>query len=132
MAVLGEAVTPQIADAWYNGYWNLAKVRDHIEGDCMTVGLLWGGHEGARDELKLTCPQVFIQRERGIYERAVSVGGWEGFKPFKIARRVEESTEITSFYLEPVDGGAVPAYLPGQYIAVAISIPSLGHRQARQ
>lgn len=26
-AVLGEALTPEIADAWYHGYWNLAKVR---------------------------------------------------------------------------------------------------------
>lgn len=24
--ILGDAVTPEVADAWYNGYWNLAHV----------------------------------------------------------------------------------------------------------
>lgn len=43
-----------------------------------------------------------------------------------------ESTEITSFYLAPEDGVALPRYLPGQYISLQLYIPKLGLRQPRQ
>lgn len=99
-AVLGEALTPEIADAWYHGYWNLAK--------------------------------VFIQRERELYDAAQEAGGWEGFRPLRVARRERESDEITSFYFEHKNGGRVPPHTPGQYIAISVPIPALGHRQARQ
>ncbi|MDA1005467.1 MAG: NO-inducible flavohemoprotein [Verrucomicrobia bacterium] len=45
---------------------------------------------------------------------------WEGFKPFRIARKVVESESIASFYLEAEDGNPAPAFLPGQYLTVRI------------
>ena len=39
-----------------------------------------------------------------------------------IAKKVEESAEITSFYLRPEDGGAVVAHQPGQYIGLRLFI----------
>lgn len=43
---------------------------------------------------------------------------WEGFRPFRVARRVIEdgAATICSFHLEPVDGATLPAYLPGQFL----------------
>ncbi|ODO02849.1 hypothetical protein I350_05690 [Cryptococcus amylolentus CBS 6273] len=100
--ILGDAVTPEIGDAWYNGYWNLAH--------------------------------VFIDREKAIYSEAVQAGGWEGWRSFKVVKRVKESDQITSFYLKPADGSTkpLPKFNPGQYTAVSIHVPALGHKQARQ
>lgn len=64
---------------------------------------------------------ILIGREKQIYdENAKKTGGWEGFRKFKIERKVPESSVITSFYLIPVDGGQIPNYLPGQYITVSM------------
>lgn len=75
---------------------------------------------------------MFIQRERELYDAAQEAGGWEGFRPLRVARRERESDEITSFYFERMDGGRLPPHKPGQYIAISVPIPALGHRQARQ
>lgn len=43
-----------------------------------------------------------------------------GFREFRVVNKVVESSEITSFYLEPIDGGALDAVLPGQYITLLV------------
>ncbi|MDR0271144.1 NO-inducible flavohemoprotein [Paenibacillus sp.] len=64
---------------------------------------------------------VFISVEDEMYREAESVpGGWRGFRPFVVERKVKESDVITSFYLKPEDGGAISGYLPGQYITVRV------------
>ncbi|KAI0099140.1 globin-like protein [Nemania sp. FL0031] len=72
---------------------------------------------------------IFIGREQQIY---VAFENWTGWRRFKIREKVAESTEITSFYLTPEDGVALPQYLPGQYISLQLYIPKLGLRQPRQ
>ncbi|PWY80523.1 bacterial hemoglobin [Aspergillus heteromorphus CBS 117.55] len=72
---------------------------------------------------------IMIGREAALYQAAE---GWTDFREFRIARKIPESSEITSFYLEPVDGKALPLFLPGQYISVQILVPELGHPQVRQ
>ncbi|MED4531112.1 NO-inducible flavohemoprotein [Metabacillus fastidiosus] len=68
--------------------------------------------------------QVFIDVEKEMYEEATNqTGGWKDFKKFKVVKKVEESAIITSFYLEPSDKTALPAFLPGQYITIRLSIP---------
>lgn len=67
---------------------------------------------------------IMIGREAQIYqEHATKLHGWEGFKSFKVLRTENESSIITSFYLCPVDGQAVPTYKPGQYITVRVPGP---------
>lgn len=95
--ILGDALTPEIHDAWAAAYWQLAD--------------------------------VLIKREEELYKQA---DGWTDWRDFRIAKRVPESSEITSFYLEPVDGKPLPTFLPGQYISVQLFVPSLKHLQARQ
>lgn len=67
---------------------------------------------------------LFIGREQQIYrENAEKAGGWEGFKAFQVLRKEPESSNITSFYLAPSDGAALPDFKPGQYTTVRIATP---------
>ncbi|UOQ69700.1 NO-inducible flavohemoprotein [Hymenobacter volaticus] len=71
--------------------------------------------------------------ESGLYQNAVNQeGGWTGWRPFTVQQKVVESTEITSFYLYPTDGGKVADYLPGQYVSVRLFLPELNLFQPRQ
>ncbi|MHB0852247.1 NO-inducible flavohemoprotein [Stutzerimonas nitrititolerans] len=66
---------------------------------------------------------ILIGTEERIYSATEEApGGWRGARRFHIARKVSESAEITSFYLQPEDGGAVLAHKPGQYIGLRLVI----------
>ncbi|MEB0243967.1 nitric oxide dioxygenase, partial [Pseudomonas sp. 5C2] len=66
---------------------------------------------------------LFISTEKAIYEQHQQTkGSWLGWRNFKIAKKVVESDEITSFYLAPVDGGDLPKYEAGQYISVRVFV----------
>jgi nitric oxide dioxygenase len=75
---------------------------------------------------------IMISKEDAMLKET---NGWDDWKDFKIARKVRESEEITSFYLEPVDSNLkLPMYKPGQYISVNTFVEELdsGVWQARQ
>src|SRR5690606_29830185 len=73
---------------------------------------------------------ILIGAEEQVYSsKETASGGWRGARAFRIARKVEESTEITSFYLTPVDGAAVVAHEPGQYIGLRVQIDGQEHRR---
>ena len=72
---------------------------------------------------------IMIGKESQIMEQA---GGWTDWRDFRIAKKVKESDEITSFYLEPVDGKSLPSYKPGQYLSVKTTVPKLNYMQPRQ
>ncbi|APA12150.1 hypothetical protein sscle_09g069200 [Sclerotinia sclerotiorum 1980 UF-70] len=72
---------------------------------------------------------IMINREAQLYQEA---GEWKEWRDFRIAKKVKESSIITSFYLEPVDGKLLPLFKPGQYISVQIPIPQFGYMQSRQ
>ena len=72
-----------------------------------------------------TLADVFIGRERGIYDaQRQTAGGWNGYRRMVVDRKVPESEIVTSFYLRPEDGGALPCFLPGQYLTVRIDHPT--------
>ncbi|KAK3485420.1 globin-like protein [Neurospora hispaniola] len=75
---------------------------------------------------------VFIGVEGGMYEENEKKDHWKGWRKFRIARKVEESSSISSFYLRPVDGATLPKYLPGQYVSVQVLVSQLGYLQSRQ
>lgn len=73
---------------------------------------------------------ILIGAESQAYDRNASAdGGWRGARAFRVARKQVESAEITSFYLEPVDGGAVMAHLPGQFIGLRAVIDGTEQRR---
>lgn len=73
---------------------------------------------------------ALIDEEARVYrEKGVQPGE---FMPVRVARKVRESATVTSFHLEALDGGSLPAFQPGQYISLALHVDALGLRQARQ
>ncbi|WP_100374151.1 NO-inducible flavohemoprotein [Bacillus sp. FJAT-45037] len=76
---------------------------------------------------------VCIGVENEMYKEAASqVGGWSDFKEFVVAKKVRESDVITSFYLQPWDGGTIADYQAGQYITIKIQPEGHEHTHLRQ
>ncbi len=76
---------------------------------------------------------VFIQREEAIYQETEQLeGGWRDTRAFRISAIEEQSAVIKSFTLTPVDGGAVAAFKPGQYITVPLHPAGFAFQQNRQ
>lgn len=63
-----------------------------------------------------------FQSEADLYKEAEKDNGWRLFKPFKVARKVAENEEVTSFYLLPKDSSTLPESKPGQYITIRVTV----------
>ncbi|SIT89206.1 NO-inducible flavohemoprotein [Edaphobacillus lindanitolerans] len=109
------------------GYHLLGAIKE-VLGDAATPEII-----GAWGEAYEAIADAFIGVEKGMYEEATQQeNGWDGFKDFVVAKKVEESDVITSFYLKPADGKGVPSYIPGQYLTVRVSIPGEKYTMIRQ
>ncbi|MBY6087977.1 NO-inducible flavohemoprotein [Priestia flexa] len=76
---------------------------------------------------------IFISVEKEMYEQAEGAkGGWSDYKPFVVAKKVKESSDVYSFYLKPVDQNPLPTFLPGQYVSVRVQVPSEEFMSIRQ
>jgi nitric oxide dioxygenase len=96
----------------------LRAIREVLGPEIATDAVIeaWGAAYGQLADL-------LIGIEEGAYaEKEHANGGWRGTRAFKVARKVKESDEITSFYLEPADGGALYEFKPGQYLGLRLSI----------
>ena len=49
---------------------------------------------------------------------------WRGFRPFRVSRKVRESSNVISLVLDPTDGQPVAAGLPGQFVVLRLDPPS--------
>lgn len=100
-AILGDAATDEILEAWAKAYQVIAD--------------------------------VFIDVEKGMYqETAEQKGGWTGYRDFTVYKKEKESDVITSFYLKPMDGGALPSFEAGQYLTVKVKVPGIPYTCQRQ
>lgn len=73
---------------------------------------------------------ILIGAEENLYKQKEEAdGGWRGAREFRLARRVEESLEIVSFYFAPVDGKPVLKAEPGQYIGLRLMIDGAEQRR---
>ncbi|MDQ0270461.1 NO-inducible flavohemoprotein [Cytobacillus purgationiresistens] len=97
------------------GHHLLASMEE-VLGDSATEEII-----GAWGEAYHVISQIFIDVEDGMYQHSEGQpGGWKGFKPFTIVRKVEESALITSFYLKPKEGMKLPAFSSGQYVTIQV------------
>ena len=93
----------------------LAAIRELLGPELATDALIdaWAAAYGQLVE-------VVTGREAQLYAEQESRHGWTGFRPFEVVRRVRESAEIVSLYLEPVDGGAIGEHQAGQYLTLRL------------
>ena len=76
---------------------------------------------------------AFISIEAEMYDEAAhQKGGWDGFRRFIVARKIEESKVITSFYLKPEDNKEIADFEPGQYISLKIEMEGEQFNHIRQ
>ncbi|ABE45317.1 NO-inducible flavohemoprotein [Polaromonas sp. JS666] len=118
--IINKHVSLQIEPAHYPivGACLLRAIREVLGAEIATGEVLaaWGAAYGQLAD-------ILIGAEEKIYaETAAAPGGWRGARRFIVARKVAESAEITSFYLQPEDGAALAAFQPGQYLGLKLVI----------
>lgn len=69
-----------------------------------------------RRKLELELASVSKSKHAGI-------AAWQGWRTFRVARLVRETADTMSVYFEPEDGGALPRFLPGQYVTLSLRMP---------
>ncbi|SEP73087.1 nitric oxide dioxygenase [Solimonas aquatica] len=103
----------------------LRAIREVLGAEIATDAVLeaWGEAYG------LLAGLLTGAEEQAYADAAAQPGGWRGARAFTVSRKEAESEEITSFYLRPADGGAVPDFVPGQYIGLRVVIDGTEHRR---
>src|SRR5690242_3510107 len=77
--------------------------------------------------------EIMIGVEKNLYAEGTNQpGGWAGYAPLTVERKVVESETITSFYLASPTGDVLPSFQPGQYLAVKAQVPDSPYTQIRQ
>ncbi|MEC2073432.1 NO-inducible flavohemoprotein [Alkalihalophilus marmarensis] len=99
-----------------------------VLGDAATDEILaaWGEAYGV-------IADAFIGVEKEMYEEAENQdGGWADFREFVVAKKVVESDVITSFYLQPYDGGQIAEFKAGQYVTIKVKPEDSEYTHLRQ
>ena len=118
--IINKHVSLQIEAAHYPivGACLLRAIRAVLGAEIATDAVLaaWGAAYGQLAD-------ILIGAEEKIYaDVAAAPGGWRGARAFRVVRKEAESSEITSFYLQPQDGGALVDFSPGQYIGLRLEV----------
>lgn len=103
----------------------LQAIREVLGAEIATDEVIaaWAGAYGQLADL-------LIGAEEAAYAAtAEAPGGWRGARSFRLSRKVQESEEIVSLYLAPVDGGSLPPFQAGQYIGLRLLLD--GEEQRR-
>lgn len=109
------------------GEFLLGAIKETL-GEAATPAILdaWGAAYGQLAE-------IMIGQEKALYDKGASLPqGWRGFKPFRVERKVAESSVMVSLYLAPVDGAALPAFEPGQFLSLKVKPAGYPYEQIRQ
>ncbi|MBY8844284.1 globin domain-containing protein [Streptomyces sp. SP2-10] len=81
----------------------------------------------AWDEVYWLMANALVAIERRLYAES----GGPGLRAWEVVERVEETADVVSFRVRPVDGGPVAGFRAGQYVSVGVTLPD-GARQIRQ
>lgn len=77
-------------------------------------------------EAPLPAAPLFVSAEPGAT-------AWRGLRPFRVTRTALEdgAGSVRSYYLEPLDGLALPPYAPGQYLTFTLELADQGGKSER-
>lgn len=127
LEVLGDAVALIV-----HKHASLNVLPEHypIVGECLLAAVKEVLGEAASDEVLgawgeayQQLADILIGAEEQVYSQNEGKdGGWRGERAFRLTRKVAESGVITSFYFEPVDGGPLADFQPGQYTTIILEI----------
>ncbi len=78
---------------------------------------------GALFGLSYTSKPKLSNTAQTLGNAASAATDWSDWRDFVVVRKVQESEEITSFYLQPVDRGKIPNFQPGQFLTIKLDIP---------
>ncbi|MEV6670231.1 globin domain-containing protein [Streptomyces sp. NPDC051162] len=96
-----------------------------VLGDAITPAVA-----GAWDEVYWLMANALITIEARLHAEAGARDG-DTRVPYGIVGRIQETAEVTTFLVRPLDGRPLPASRPGQYVSVQVELPD-GARQIRQ
>ncbi|WP_292440565.1 NO-inducible flavohemoprotein [Methylophaga sp.] len=96
---------------------NLLAAIKELLGDAATDDIV-----NAWAEAYQVLADIFIEREAEIYRNHEQHHGWQGFKPFKVIKREDNSRVISSFYLQPADDQPLNPHQAGQYITIRVPV----------
>ncbi|KAK5582295.1 hypothetical protein RB653_003878 [Dictyostelium firmibasis] len=97
---------------------NLLGAIKEVLKDAATEDIL-----GAWGEAYGVIANAFIDAEAALYKvTEEQIGGWRDTREFIVDKKVDESSNITSFYFKPVDGKSIATYIPGQYITIKVPL----------
>ncbi|MEU5420148.1 globin domain-containing protein [Streptomyces sp. NPDC020799] len=96
-----------------------------VLGDAITPAVA-----AAWDEVYWLMANALIAIEARLYAEAGTPDG-DTRVPCVITGRIQETAEVITFLVRPLDGRPLPASRPGQYVSVQVELPD-GARQIRQ
>jgi uncharacterized protein len=89
-------------------------------------------HQRAVEKLSYDLLWEQLQTVRGLRKKTEdNAAPWNGIRKFSIQKKVMETEDICSFYLEPHDRKPLPSFLPGQYLTFELRIPGQKNKTVR-
>src|SRR5579862_6642374 len=93
---------------------------DRLERALRIPGLSAGWRDSFKALLEQARQPGAMTGNAGLARAAGPTPAWTGFRPFRVASKLRESTDVTSLQLEPVDKGFLSGGLPGQFVVVRL------------
>ncbi|MFA7680879.1 MAG: globin domain-containing protein, partial [Pigmentiphaga sp.] len=94
---------------------HLLKAIEDVLGSAATPELI-----AAWDEAYWLLAGELIAAESRLYDRSGTVADQR--LPMRVTERVQQADNIVSLRLEPVPGGELKSFLPGQYVSVVVEL----------
>ncbi len=99
------------------------KSKDESAHQAAVYSALAAGGCGALFGLVCTSPGKSTAVANKPDTSPANTSTWKDWRNFVVVRKVKESEEITSFYLQPEDQGDIPNFQPGQFLTIQLNIP---------
>ncbi|MEV7191502.1 globin domain-containing protein [Streptomyces sp. NPDC093510] len=114
------------ADQYETVHRHLFAAIAEVLGDAVTpeVAAAW-------NDVYWLMANALIAIEARLYAEQGVTAGDGTWREWKVVERVEETDDVATFRLRPVDGAPVPGFRAGQYVSVQVQLDD-GARQIRQ